>query len=552
MTRRITLALTALLLLGFVVLPLSRLMLELSLDTFQAAWSALHLKAAFNTVWLALGTCALSLVLGVPLGFLFGRSDLPNARRWRTLATVPYMVPPYVMAIAWISLLNPTSGILNRALAGAGLGPINIYGLPGMIWVLGLAYTPFIMLATSDALARMDASLEEQARIAGASPLEALRRITLPMAWPAVLQGVSFVLAASAASFGVPYLLATGDSSPTHVLTTRIYQVLDLDPATGRPIAVALAVGLLLFGLGLPWIAKRLQARARFTTVTGKASRANPFELGRAMPLAKAFVYLYIGVAAVVPITTIAITSLMKSMGNGFRADNLGLETWRVTLLRADTWTAISHSVVLAVGAATAATILGALIAWTAQRTNLPGRHLLQGAARLPYIIPGTVLALALLLTWSQELRVIVLERATFALSLGDTLWMLGLAYTVKFLTFPVGNADAGLQALDPTLEEAAAMSGATWAQTLRKVTWPLLRPNLTAGWFLVLMPAFSEVTMSILLAGPDSAVIGTRLFELQTYGDPPGAAVLAIAITALALGGNAVVRRATGGKAGL
>jgi iron(III) transport system permease protein len=549
MLQRIVLGAVVALLGVLVVLPLG----SLALRATAAEGLTGVLQPAINTGVLAIGVTLFTAVVGIPLGFLLGRSDLPARSALRAVCTTPYVIPPYIAAIAWITLLNPTNGLVNQALGSIGLPILDVYSLPGMIWVMGLAFTPFMLLATADSLARMDASLEEQARIAGASPLRTLLTVTLPLAAPGIATGASFVMAAATASFGVPYLLGSTASTPTWVLTTRIQQELDARHADGYPTAALMALVLLTLGVGLPALARLLQGRRRFTTVTGKATRAAPFTLGAAKVPALLFVASYALLAVVLPVATIAATSVMRNIGRGLSPDNLTFGNYPAVLLeRGGTLQALGHSLWLGALAATAAVIVGGLVAWMARRTTTPGRNGVAWLARLPYAVPGTVLALALILAFSQELRIIVFERLTLAVALSDTLWILGLAYFVKFLTFPVGNADAGLQALDPALEEAARLSGAGWGRTMKHVTLPLLAPNLIAAWFLVFMPAFSEVTMSILLAGPDTRVVGTLLFELQTYGDPPGAAVLAMIVLVLVLGGNTALRVVSRGKMGL
>jgi iron(III) transport system permease protein len=179
---------TALVLLGaLVVLPLGVLGASLLADPaagLAALAHPLNVRAAWNTVLLSVAVLAFTLAIGVPLGFLLGRTDLPGRATWRAVCTIPYVVPPYVTAIAWITLLNPTNGLLNRGLLAAGLPPLDIYTLGGMTWVMGLALVPFVMLATADSLARMDASLEEQARIAGAGPWRRVRASSSPSRRP--------------------------------------------------------------------------------------------------------------------------------------------------------------------------------------------------------------------------------------------------------------------------------------------------------------------------------------------------------------------------------
>ncbi|MEQ1571632.1 MAG: ABC transporter permease subunit, partial [Myxococcota bacterium] len=238
---RIALVLAALALALAVGLPLALLLAALAGDPGALATlvEPRSIESLVNTVVLAVGTTALAVSLGVPLGVLVARTDLPGVRWLSALALVPYVVPPYVTAIAWIALANPTNGWVNLGLRALGLPVVDVYTLGGMIWVLGLESAPVVMLATIDALGRIDASLEEQARVSGAGPLGVLRRVTLPLVAPAVAVSASFVFAGAAAAFGVPYLLATGSADPSFVLTTRIAQALDLDPSTGRPAAIA-------------------------------------------------------------------------------------------------------------------------------------------------------------------------------------------------------------------------------------------------------------------------------------------------------------------------
>ncbi len=537
--RGVPLTLWALLLL-FAGLPLGVLAWDavwtekgFSLDAFTRSMAdPADRRALFNTVRLVGGVSVFTFLVGVPLGFLFGRTDLPGKRPLSALCTAPFAVPPYVLGIAWIQLLNPSAGWLNRGTSALGLPPMDIYSLPGMVWVMGLALTPLVMLGTADALRRMDATVEEAARMAGASPLRVMATITLPMALPAVLASLSMVVATTAAAFGVPYLLSSGSADSQPVLTTRIFYRMALDPTSGRAQAVGLSALLAGLGVLLPLVLLRLAGRRSFATVTGKAGRASPFPLGRwRWPLAVG-VAIYAGLAVVLPVSIIALTSLMQNIGGGVSPSNLTFSRWREVLWgRPDTVRALEHSVWLGAAAATAAVLLGGLIAWIRERSATRGRGQLASLASLPYSIPGTVLALGFLLCFSREMRVMVLSRATFTFALADTLWMLGIAYTVKELAVPVRSLGAALASLHPSLEEAGRMAGAGAVGVLSSITMPLLKSPLLSAWVLVFLPCFSEVTLSILLRGPETSVVGTVLFDLQSYGDPPAAAVLAMLV---------------------
>jgi iron(III) transport system permease protein len=528
--------LVGLVLLLVVGLPLLRLASELLAHPGAlAAWAdPLALRAAANTAGLAVGVTLLALSLGVPLGVLLARAEGLEHPGWRALVTLPYVVPPYVSAIAWITLLNPTTGWLNGPLRAMGLPALDIYGLPGMIFVIGLESTPLVVLAVADALDRLDASLEEQARVANASPLRATWRVTLPLCAPALAAAAAVVFAGAAASFGVPYLLASGSPDPDWVLTTRIASALDLDPASGRPRAVAWSVGLLLLSMAVPALLGLLLSR-RTVTVGGKAARPARLHLGRwrsgALGAVLAFVLLGVGL----PLLTLLALSITDQVGRPFGPANWSLEHYVAVLGRARDRAALLRSAGYAAVAATAAVGVGTAIALLERDSQ--GRRWLSSLARLPYTIPGTVLALGLLLAWSQEIRIIVLERVTFALALADTGWLLMLAYGVKFLALPVGAVAAALRSFDPALDEAARICGASALRTVRRITLPLLVPTLAASWILVFLPAFTEVTMSVLLSGPQTRVVGAVLFELQTYGDPPGAAALGVVVSVLVVG---------------
>ncbi|MFZ5478217.1 MAG: ABC transporter permease [Myxococcota bacterium] len=516
--KQLVLALLAAFLAVFALLPLALLLPRAGAFGVAAGeW-----EAAANTLVLCGGTVALALAVGLPLGVALARVRLPA---WLARAVVlPYAVPPYVTTIAWIQLANPSNGLLTRWL------PLDVYSLPGMVWVLGLHLSPFVSLAVRDALGRLDPALEEAARVAGASRARVLRDVTLPMVAPAVLAAAGFVVSASAASFGVPYLLTAPAKDPTPVLTTRIYQALELSPATGRPLAVTLALGLCVLGLALPAALRALEGRRSYA-----GAKPGRVVASASSPVATAGVVAFVAIAVVLPLATIVATSFSARFGS---FETLTLASWEAVLGADRTRDALFRSLWLAAAAATVAVGAGALVAHAAERDATRPARALAAVARAPWAIPGTVLALGMLLAFSQEVRLVVAERVTFVLALADTAWLLGIAYVVKFFALPVDGTRAALRALHPSMEEAARISGAGWGRTLHDVTLPLLAPALGTAWFLVFVPSFCEVTLSVLLRGPRTEVLGTLLFYLQGYADPQAAAVLAVVVVAVLLAG--------------
>jgi iron(III) transport system permease protein len=491
-----------------------------SLDHYREAFTdPVNLSAILNTIVISTATVVFATALAIPLAWLVSRTDLPGARRFRVVLVVPYVVPPYLGAIAWINLANPTVGWLNRF---AGAAVFDIYTTTGVIWVLGLFYYTFVYLSCLSALDNIDPSLEDAARMSGAGPLTVLRTITLPLIWPAMLAGAFLVFAASASAFGVPALI--GSPARLHLLTTRIYGYVRTGGLDGLYVAAALSTALLGMAL-ITWIAaERLARGGRITTITGKAAGRSVVMLGRWRWPLFATVLAIVMLTCVLPVAAIVLTSFMNVVGQ-FGWENFTLDKYRYVLFtRPDTARAFVNSLALAFGAATLAVVVGTAHAYVKGHPRLRASRLADASVNLPYATPGTILALGLILLWSWPFVLV------------DTLWILLIAYFAKHLSFAVRPVTVAVQQTDITLEEAARVSGARFITRCRTIWLPLLWPAIATGWFLVFMPAFGELTMSMLLVGPGTETVGTLLFALQEYADPPSASVVAVLILAFIL----------------
>ncbi len=538
-------------LLLFVVLPMLYLIWRsvfiegsFHFETYRQVYAqSANWKAFINTIYVSLAVTFVSVAVSFPLAWLVGRTDLPGKGFFRTTFIASYMIPPYVGAIAWTQLTSPNAGYLNdwlMATFGLAKAPFDIYGMGGLIWCLTLFYSPFAFITISRALEKMDPSLEEASRIAGASPLGTLWRVTLPLMFPSVIAGGVLVFIGVGSAFGIPAII--GMPAQIEVLTTRIVTYVYLGTGKGVRDATALAVSLMLAANFILYASTWLLARKDYVTISGKSTRPVLVELGRwKWPLA-GLVSLYGFIAIILPMGSIVITSMIKSLSRPITLDNLTFRNWLAALHNDQYMTPLWTSFVTAAVAATAATAIAVFVAYLLIKTRTRGRTIPDSLSTLGGATPSIVIALALIITFSGE----------FGLNLYNTLAILIVAYMVKYLTMAVRTIAASMSQVHSSLEEAALNSGATWLQSLRDIMLPLIGPSLVAGWFLVFMPSFYELTMSIILYGSKTKTIGVLLYELQTYADPQDASVLAVIILFIILVGNIILRKVSKGAIGI
>jgi iron(III) transport system permease protein len=488
--------------------------------------------ALWNTLATALGAAALSFGLGAPLALLLYRTDLPARGALAGLLALPSAVPPFIQAMGWIALANPKTGLLNQLV---GMPVFNAYSGPGIAWVNGIAGLPLVVFAGRAALARIDPSLEEAARLSGAGPLRTLLHVTIPLALPALLSGAALVCVVTAASFGVPYLLGTSASPPTSVLTTRIYGLV----LVGGESALARAIGLSTLLLALATLVlglnQRLGASGRVRLASGKGVSSRPLRLGAWRPLAGALAAAIVSALVLLPLLAVLLASLQATPGAPLLPESLTLSHWAEVLSRPRTRQAFATSLLLAAATAALVCAAGLAISVLRRRGGALGR-ILETVSSWPYAVPGTVLAMALLVAFSRDLRLILFDRWALVLSLADSLWLLLLAYASKELAVGTRTTSEGLAQLDPSLMEAARVSGAAPLRAFVDATLPPLRPALAATFLLVFLGTVSELTMSVLLLPPGAELVGTLLFELQSYADPAAAAVVACAFVGVVL----------------
>lgn len=506
-------------------------------------------EATGVTLVVSLGTAAVTVLIGVPAAWLLARTDLPGKSALKTALSMPYAIPPYIMAIGWITLLNPRNGAINALFGLSGEAAIDIHGTWGIVMCLGLSYFPLVMLQTHSSLMGMDPSLEEAARTSGASPMRVVFTVTLPLCVPAIASGALLTFLIGMASFGVPYLV--GNPGRVKVLTTAIYAAIDVGTDDAVAEAVALAVVLAVVA-AMALVANRWLVKRGRALTGGKAGRPSLVALGPWRPVAVTGLWTVVGVALVLPLSVLVVTSFLGTYGKGLVVENLALSNYASVLGDTRTLGAIWNSLWLAAVAATICVAIGVVASYFRSRTQVPGRAFLPWFAELPYAIPGTVLAMGFILTFSQEIWFGFTDLFYVRILLFNTAWILLAAYCVKYLAYGVRASDAALTQIDRSLEEAARTCGASPLRVVLAIVLPIMRPAMVAAWVLVFLPVLGEITMSILLFGPETKTLGVLLFDFQSYESPPKAAVLATLLAFTVLGGNLLVKRLSGGRLGI
>lgn len=512
-----------------------------SLESFQRVYTYdLNWTALKNTLITSGLTTVFGVLLAFPLAFLVGRTDMYGKKFFRTLFVVTYMVPPYVGAMAWLRLLNPKAGVLNKFFMDIFHlkdAPFNIYTITGMVWVLTCFFYPYAFITISRAMEKMDPSLEEASKISGASPLKTLMTVTIPMMTPSIIAAGLLVFVASASVFGIPSII--GAPGQIYTVTTRIIDFVHIGSEEGLNDAMALAVFLMLIANVVLYITTFVIGKRQFITMSGKSTRPNIVELGKwRLPITIA-VSLFSFVVVILPFITVAITSFTVNMGKPISLSNMSLSAWEKVFSRASIISSTKNSIIAGIAAAFFGIIISCVMAYLLQRTNVRGKKIPDFLITLGSGTPSVTIALALIISMSGK----------FKINIYNTLSIMVIAYMIKYMMMGMRTVVSAMSQVHPSLEEAAQISGANWLQMLKDVTVPLIGASIVAGFFLIFMPSFYELTMSTLLYSSNTKTIGYELYIYQTYHSQQVASALATAILIFVIAVNFILNKLTKGQ---
>ena len=532
----------------FEVIPLSYLLIRslfpkgsFSLDSFKRVYTYdLNWTALINTVVISGLTTLFGVILAFPLAFLVGRTDMYGKKFFRTLFVTTYMVPPYVGAMAWLRLLNPNAGVLNKFLMqifNLPKAPFNIYTVGGIVWVLTCFYYPYAFITISRAMEKMDPSLEEASKISGASPIKTLMTITIPMMTPSIIAAGLLVFVASASAFGIPSII--GAPGQIYTVTTRIIDFVHIGSEEGLNDAMVLAVFLMAIANIVLYITTFVIGKRQYITMSGKSTRPNIVELGKwRMPIT-VIISIFSFFVVILPFVTVALTSFTVNMGKPIGLSNMSMSAWNKVFSRASILSSTKNSIIAGLAAAFFGIVISCIMAYLLQRTNVKGKRIPDFLITLGSGTPSVTIALALIISMSGK----------FKINIYNTLTIMIIAYMIKYMLMGMRTVVSAMSQVHPSLEEAAQISGANWLRMLKDVTLPLIGASIVAGFFLIFMPSFYELTMSTLLYSSNTKTIGYELYIYQTYHSQQVASALATAILLFVIIVNYLLNKLTKGQ---
>ncbi len=482
-----------------------------------------------SALWMSFLLAAIRLipamVLSVLFAWLIARTDMPGGKVIESLCWVAYFVPDFPLILAWVLLLDPNFGFLNAAARSLVAGPLfDPYSFWGIVWVhTATGGIWFKVMLLAPIFRRLGASLEEAARVAGASTATMLRRITLPVLSPMILAISLLSFIRGLQSFNTELLLGT--PAGIYVYSTKIYDYLRREPAAYGEATALGSVFLLVLACLLFFYWRYLSGARKFIVVTGQGYSTARVRLGKWRYVAVAGCVLYVAVMLLLPLMFLVIGSFMRRYGFFNIESPFTLAHWNNLFADPIFLVSLKNSLIIGTVTALGGILLYSTVAYLLVSRRMIAAPLLEGFCWLPHILPGILLGLGVLwLFLSTPLRHI----------LYGTVWGIALALMLGDSPVTTQAFKAGFLQLGADLEEAARVSGASWGYTYRRILLPLLAPVAAATGLMNFGSALTSISTPVLLYSHQSRPLSILLLEYSFTGELERGAALGLLITAI------------------
>lgn len=462
-----------------------------SVDNYRRLFAeSRHRELLLTSTLLGAGAAALATLLGAPLGLLLARADLPAKRLLRFALVVPLVIPPYIIALAWIYF------------SGSGLLSGLTYSLAGAVVVLGINFYPLSMLATEAATRRVDARLEEAALLV-ARPRRVLWRITLPLIGPAVTAAALIIFVLAISEFGVPGLLRV------RVFTTEVFTAFAALYDFGA--ATALSIPLLAIAL-IAGIAAKVVLGERLLTTRRLSQVGLPLSLGHWRAPVLAGFALVIAILVALPLTVLALEAQRVE---------------RITSAVRSSGSAITNSLVLAALGAVLVVGLAVVLGYERGRARARWCGLVDLGFIVIFAVPSTVLGVGLIGLWNRPGPLAEIYRSPM---------MIVVAYLARFVPVAALIIAASVRQVPASFEEAAQVAGASRLRAFTRIVLPQIRTGVAAALVVSFIFAFGELGATVLVAPPGESTLPVRVYTLIANAPSSEVAALALMQTGIIL----------------
>ncbi|MEG1606391.1 MAG: iron ABC transporter permease, partial [Clostridia bacterium] len=460
-----------------------------------------YLSALKNSLSVCLWSTALGVVIGIPMAYIHTRFNIWGKRLWSIMIVLSMLSPPFIGAYSWILLLG-RNGFLTRVLAAIGLDFGSIYGFKGILLVFTLKLFPYVFMYVSTALGSFDSALEEASESLGVHGIQKVMKVTLPVIMPTILSSALIVFMTSLADYGTPLLIGEGYK----VLPVTIYEEYMSEVSTNASFASMLSVIIVLCSMSVLILQKWFIARKNYTMSSLRPPEVVKLTTGKRV-LATCAVGL-VSLLAVLPQITVIVTSFIKTNGplfvRGFSLDSYRAILYKLSRNITNTFTFSLMAIVIMM-------MLGLLVAYIIVRRKGKVASLLDFLVMFPYVIPGSVLGISLVIAFNSG-----------PLRLTGTFAILVIAYVIRKLPFTLRSSVGILYQIDPSVEEASISLGVPPCKTFFKTTAVLMLPGLLSGAVLSFIATINELSSTLILyagkTGTISVAIYTEIFK-DGYG---------------------------------